>query len=48
MYQLVKILQISCFATFGASACHGSLSQHVQLPHTPKRISKNKFKLKIT
>ena len=26
MYKLAKILQTSCFTTFGFSACHGSLS----------------------
>ena len=42
MYQQVKILQNSCFATFGSSTCHGNLSWHVQLLHPPKpQIPKN-------
>ena len=36
MYQQVKILQNSCFPTFGSSACHGNLSWHVQLFHPRK------------
>ena len=35
MYKLAKILQTSCFTTFGSSACHESLSWHVQLPNPP-------------
>ena len=41
MYKLAKILQTSCFTTFGSSACQGSLSWHVQLPNRPTQISKN-------
>ena len=36
MYQQVKILQNSCFPTFGSSACHGNLSWHVHLFHPCK------------
>ena len=31
MSQLLKIIQTSCFATFGSSACQGGFSWHVHL-----------------